>query len=500
MGQGVAVRLCRALCVAGTAVLVAHAGSKGKPGASKGSREGRNKNVGGQGVTGAAVKKVRAQEDGASSSLRYARVLTAVDFARKVQKVVNGTVGGKRRQKVPMYYPVVMFHADWCEHCHKALPEFDQAAEKVVHAVEAGQVQGYPILPRFYVMQCTTADDSQDICNRYTGGTFPSLVFFRQHRAFLFNRPRIASTIAWWSMRLTRPAVIELMQRRHLEQYGQEVLFILFADSKKDMNLIMDWSEIALDYLDQYTFAVAQPFATNEIANASVSAPRVDLKAPRQLGLEKVPLRGAMGRQTLEAWVNFNQFPPVVELTRWTAVDVQRSGLRVVVLVHDGGSGSSQLRQEFRLQAKEWRRRGRYLFAMVNASDPDALKVLNIDYPLLAPPAAQLPRIFAFMGRGLYWEDPRIDNASSAAFEAIEEMFFDPFARSDGSMGSWLKGKRKLYTRFAMQSWTALFTVIMIPFAFPSVCWILCSSMCSAPEDRLVESEEEEDRKDNQMD
>merc|ERR1711879_106368 len=90
---------------------------------------------------------------------------------------------------------------------------------------------------------------------------------------------------------------------------------------------------------------------------------------------------------------------------------------------------------------------------------------------------------------------PRIVNASSSAFHAIEDMFFDSEARSDESTRSWLKGKRKMYTRFAMRSWTSLIIAILVPFGLPSFCWMCLSSMCSMPEDALAESEQEDDNK-----
>jgi len=479
MGQAATGKLALTFGIAG-ALLQCTAVAAGTASPSKGKRPNRKKKKQNPVNTVVYLSKVQRSDEYAHDEgfIRFTEELTLHTFNEKVRKVANGTDS----QSLPPYYPLVLFHVDWCTHCKQALPEFEKAAEMVARMT---QVSHHLVLPRFFILECGR-EELKDMCTRHTGLVYPALIAFRDKRAIVFRRPRVASTIAWWSMRVSLPAVLEIATEKHLESYGQEITFLLKVDPKKDRSLISDWSQVALSYLDEYTLATVH--VDTELGKSLPLGPSVSVRARPSFGLVPLPFQGLMCRRTLEAWVRFNQFPPVVELTKWTQTDIQNSGLIVVTLVHSGGSSGSKVRQRFNKKVAQMRPRGKYLFASVNISDREAVDVLQQRFPMLVPEATRLPRVFAFCGRDLYWEDAELLQLDQLSIDNVEALLFSSEARHDDSTSSWrkLKMKRKILLRYATRSWTTVFVAVTMPFFMMVFLWT-CLQALFMPEDTSVE-------------
>lgn len=388
--------------------------------------------------------------------------------------MANGT-------EAPAYAPFVMFHMPWCDHCRRTIPELEEAAERVQRAAREGQLRQYPALPKFFTLSCDQ-EGANSICQEHAGKSYPSLIVFRDQRAIRFKRPRLANVISWWTFRVTRPAVLMMHSRDEYDGYGaHELIFLLHVQSEKDTSTLRAWEQIALDYLDQYTFFYT--VSGSPLANSLSHTPSVYVKAPASMGLAPLPFNGPLERNSLRAWVNFNQFQPVIDLNPYTLGDVRRSGLTVVTLVHGPGASGKRAISSFQKKVAELRPSGKYLFAAVNTSDEDNQQLLSHQFPLLSPTVSTLPRIFAFASEGeqmRYWEDPALPSIDALTDGDIDALLSDVEAMQDESASAWMKEKRKIYMRFALRSWTTLTLAVAIPCVAVFLCWKCCQALCSS--------------------
>lgn len=386
---------------------------------------------------------------------RFTEELTAESFDRRVRVVVNGS-------SQPTYFPVVMFHMPWCDHCVRAIPEFEDAARTVAKAAKGGQLKSLQAVPKFFIISCD-ADDVRNLCLEYTGKSYPSIILFRDWRVFRFNRPRLAAVFSWWAFRVARPAVLALHSVEDFRGYAsQGPAFLLVMRSTKDHAILQAWEQIALDYLELYAFF--HTVVGTSLASSFGQEPNVHALGPPSAGLAPIPFRGPLNLHLLRSWVNFNQFPTVTELSAYIFGSLRDSGLTVVSMVFRAGDRKSL--RAFRAKVLELRPRARCLFAVLNQSIEENARFLAYRFPLVSFPAASNPRIFAFAGEGkelYYWEDPRLSNPEQLSEESIDELLGSLESLQDESPQSWMKEKRKLYCRFALKSWTTLISSIAMP-------------------------------------
>merc|ERR1712070_325767 len=119
----------------------------------------------------------------------------------------------------------------------------------------------------------------------------------------------------------------------------------------------------------------------------------------------------------------------------------------------------------------------------------ESKELVNKFFPLLSPIVSPLPRLFAASEDGgsvRYWEDPAMTSATDLTHESIEALLNNPEALQDGSTGSWVKGKKKIYVRFASQSFVTLTVAIVVPVLVVTFCFLCCRAICSSDDEDVV--------------
>lgn len=407
----------------------------------------------------------------------HVEVLTVTTFQELVVDVTSAAVDGE----APEYFPLVMFHMPWCEHCRKTLPELESAASSVHNAVQAGQLSDSKAFPKFFTLSCEESG-TREICDRQKIRSFPSIVVYREGRAIRFNRPRLAHVIGWWAMRMSRPAVTKIDTREAFDQASSyEIGYLLYAKSK-DTAVLDAWEQVALDHMDGFSFMVAHPgSALGKHLAQSGKPPSVHVRGPPDRGLEPLPLEGELTRENLEAWVSFNQFAPVIKLDHRTVHELKQSQLRVVVLVHASGNAGLKARAAFEAKGQELRPSAKFIFATLNATEEAGLEVLRHTIPLCTSDRPHVPRICIFRGEedGLatYWENPRLTAPEELTLEALEALIDDPWAMQDDGWLSQIKYYRKSYYRFATRSTTSFLLALVIPVTIGSFTMLLCRAL-----------------------
>jgi len=398
----------------------------------------------------------------------YATELTPESYVTQVEEVANMSA------KPSSYLPLVMFHVSWCLHCQHALPEFEQAAELIATASKEGRLQ-LPMPPKFFVMECDN-EAAKKVCEKHAGASYPVLKLFRDHRAIHFNRPRAAQTIAWWSTHAARQILVEVATQQEVDSFKKAgSLFILNAHLEEDVEIVKDWMHLAFDFIEDLYFAVTRP--SSEVGRQMSSSPSVTVKGP---GLNPLPFHGIMDRQALRAWVNFNRFEPMVEMSMYTLYDLRKAGHTVVTFAYDRSTTHSDSRKQFREAAKQLRRSGKYLFAMVNMSVADNEQFMRREFPLVQPTC-----IFLFNGMVTYWENPSFNNPLDITSESIDALLSSDEARQDGSFGASVKQQRKRVIRFATGSVVGLLSVIGLPLLAAACCFLCIREMCASDDTRL---------------
>jgi thiol-disulfide isomerase/thioredoxin len=391
---------------------------------------------------------------------QYVEELTAQSFVERVEKIANGS-------DIPSYQPLVMFHMPWCEHCRKTVPELEEAASKVAQAVERKKVTHH-VVPKFFMLSCAS-NGSDGICKTHAVRSYPSIIAFREGRSIRYTRPRAAGVLTWWALRVTRLAVTNASSKAVVDSTAeQEVTFVLnlAVDSANSTQLLRTWETLALDYIEDYTFFHTLP--DSPLGRMLGQAPSVYVQGPSSMRLVPLPIAYPINASSLRAWVNYNQFSPVVNVNPKTLGGLRRSGLTVVALVHSTSPVAKAALRDFQAKAMELRTSSKFLFGSMNSTDEDTISLLNSKFPLLAPSLLAFPAIFVFanvQGQLVYWEDPRFVSVNELTVGAIERLLADPIARHDESLASWLRERRKMISRFASRSRTGLLLVLVTPIA-----------------------------------
>jgi len=421
---------------------------------------------------------------------KYATELDSKMFQDMVYKVTNGT---DSTDKMPPYYPIVMFHMAWCKHCRHALPEFESAAKMVDEQKNSSSVKNKQTWPKFFLLECDGAAGNKDVCDMYGSTSYPIIRIFRDRRSYNFNRPRMAQTFAWWALQVTRPPVVQLSSSQDVALFEKRGLFFqLHADVNKDQELVKTWAEVSLDNIEELNFVVVKPGST--AAKTLPPAPSVSAKGD---GVEPLPLEGAMTRESLSEWVSFNQFKPVTELSYYTEGAMARAGFPVIAFLYDANNGKEvKAMEEFMVKAKELRKSRQYLFATVDLANSENRDFLEYSFPLLFemnamgpifPKTAATPRIFAFQGKDLtYWESPSQPDPAVLSVESIAAFLADSWARQDNSYASGAKAKGKTVMRLASGSIAGLiFTIVatLVLSAFCYGCLSCLKAICASDDD-----------------
>lgn len=405
---------------------------------------------------------------------KYSTELTAATFELEVEEVVNGSSDGRQP-----YFPFVMFHVSWCDRCKEALPEFEEAAKMVSDAQKAGQLhlQGSP---KFFTIECDTNDEVKEMCSRHTGTSFPKLKLFRDKRAITFNRPRVASTIAWWSTHASRHIVVQLTEDSHLKQYRESGYSVFVLNTATNLALEKLWFELALDFVEDYRFALVRP--SDKVAKKMPKAPGLAVFGE---GLKPLPFDDEFDEEPMRAWIGYNRFPEVSELNWNNGYELATSSFPVVTLVYRQDNATSSLLREFDAKAKEMRTNGGYLFARVNLSNKDSAELVEKKYPLVSWVIKTPPVIFIFQDE-IYWEDPTLTKVNDIDVARLSALMQSADARQDGSSLAFVKEKRKMLYRVASGSTTGFVTIMSI---FPMLfycCFSCFRHLCASDEPAAV--------------
>jgi len=412
----------------------------------------------------------------------FVEVLSAESFNEKITKVLNDT------ESPAPYTPLVMFHMPWCEHCRATIPELEQSAEQIVQASRQGQLPDMQTAPKFFMLSCSEPG-AKDICDYHTGSSYPGIIVFRDQRAIRFNRPRMAQVITWWTVRVMMPAVAQVDSIQPYKAHAEHEVVFLIHVRPQDADILEAWKEIALDNLGVYTFFMA--LKGSDASKSLPAAPSIHVEGPKDMGLAPLPFSAnRWDQESLEAWIQFNQFPPISELSFRTWYDIRKSSLTVIVLVHSGGPAGTKAREAFEAKVRELRPLGSYLFAVLTYGDEESKELVNKDFPLLSPAVLPLPRVFAASEDGgsvRYWEDPEMSNVTDLTIASIEALLGNSEALQDSSSGAWFKGKRKIYVRFASQSFITLTVAIVVPILVVAFFALCCRAICSS-DDEVADS------------
>jgi len=436
------------------------------------------------------IKQKDDEDDPERPDFKYAVELDHTNFKEMVYKVTNGTKDTKER---PPYYPVVMFHVSWCKHCRHSLPEIEKAAQMVDEAVKAGRYAQYMAAPpKFFVMECDLVPEHKPICDMHVQSNYPVIKLFRDNRAFHFNRPRIASTFAWWAGHVSRPPISQLSSKAEIKMLEENSpVFILSGDFAKHAEIIEEWKHVALDNVEDLRFAITA--ADSELSKALPAAPSVSVKGK---GYEPIPLEvfGGLDREAIGQWVNFNQFKPLVELDAYSASPLKKSNIIVITLLYHGDKKirsegkSGQLLAQFESKARELRRDGQYFFAELDLTKEGNTDFIRYAYPLLDPTLSPPPCMFAFKGWDTYWESPSFTDPAMLSEESIQALLADSEALQDGSSLAWVKEQKKKYFRRSIASFgftLGLVIAFTLPLLILACLWRCCKSLC-ASEDEMV--------------
>lgn len=283
-----------------------------------------------------------------------------------------------------------------------------------------------------------------------------------------------------------RPPLMEFMSKEQMKSWSaHELVFLLRKrPGSVDTGPMMAWADLGFKYIDQFTFAI-----TNEGSAMARSlpgdAPSVHIDAPDSAGLKPIKFTGELTPERLERWVNFNQFPPVLALNPWTMLDAGRTGVPMVVLANSGGAADVDARKGFAKKATSLREKQQYLFGTINATDEDAGLLLSRAFSVIAAPPTSLPKIFAFSGTGRnirYWEDPRFTRAEDLTLARVKALIEDEEAVQDDRWRSWVKGKRKIYIRFASSSMLAFCIAVLMPLLVMGGSIMWCRTLCAKDE------------------
>lgn len=371
----------------------------------------------------------------------------------------------------PEYYPFVMFHVSWCKHCQHTLPEFEMAARMVEKAKEEGQLKGLATHVKFFMLQCDKSIEERKICDKHPGAGIPMLKLFRDQRELSFTGERWAKTIAEWSVHVSRPMLLQVEANKDLDKYKDlGVLFLMKDEAAKDTEILRSWMEIAFEHIEDCYFSIVPE--GSEVARSMPSGLSV---SARGKDIEVLEFKGSLKKEKkLREWVNFNQWPVVVELTPEKAVKLMKSGYTVIVYAYKYSRGLSldTMDPEYRKKASDMRRSGKYIFASIDTSQRENANFMSrVVGAVSVPSIFILPGNITYQSHIMYWEDPTLRTASGLSDERIQAMMLDSWARHDNTTISWAKGWGKWSYRFGTGSVGGFVIMIFIPLAVSCMCF-----------------------------
>eukprot|EP00931_Biecheleriopsis_adriatica_P048451 TRINITY_DN27990_c0_g1_i1.p1 TRINITY_DN27990_c0_g1~~TRINITY_DN27990_c0_g1_i1.p1 ORF type:complete len:538 (+),score=105.32 TRINITY_DN27990_c0_g1_i1:56-1669(+) len=412
----------------------------------------------------------------AKPDFKFAVELTADTFKANVLDVTNGSSTGASKEAP--YFPVVMFHVSWCKHCRHALPELEKAAQTVEEQLQSGQLNRNALeaVPKFFVFECDANSEHKSVCKDYTESTYPLILLFRNQRAMRFNRPRTASVFSWWASSMSRVPYFRVFNKDDPAKMTERgSVFVLIADEAHHEEEIRSWKEVALDFMEEHTFALASPEL--QLQTASTSFPALMAQGS---GLEPVNFRGdRMTHATMADWVNFNQFEAPVTVSYYTGHQLASSGLPIVCLSYSSESPNSNVKSEFETKARKLRKHHRLVFATADVAQEEVQIWMKNTFPLLQREFSPPPRVFIFSG-DTYWET-HIDDAKELNADTIKEiMTTNKTIIQRGTAFGQASEKGKLYVRYATRSPANLAAAVGVPFAALAVACCCLKELCGS--------------------
>lgn len=355
-------------------------------------------------------------------------------------------------------------------------------------AVEAKRLQNLPIVPKFFLIQCDQDDETKKLCEPHVGTNFPMLKLFRDEHAIRFNRPRVAQTIAWWSTHVARPVPVGLRLSAQVDSYkkGGATLFLLKVDEKteEDKLLFTAFKDIGFNYIEDYHFGIVEP--ASEAGKAlNIPNPGVTVIGEKH---EPLPFDGEMNEESLAAWINLNQFQPVTALSPFSSTSLSQSRLPVVCLIYQGTDADRPVLQDFTSKAKELRKGGKYVFAVMNISSYEYnSEYLKQTFQLVSPDVSTYPRVFVFQTSDVYWEDASF-GPGDITLQSLEALMVDANRQDRSGTAAWAKSKLKYAYKIGTRSVKGFLFVLSIPLTSMAVLFFCYRALC-APDDDEPEKE-----------
>jgi thiol-disulfide isomerase/thioredoxin len=425
----------------------------------------------------------------------HATELDGDGFLEQVETVANssGVSSSLLTLKQP-YFPFVLFHVSWCQHCRHTLPEFERAAEMINKSNEEGKLKGLEAPVKYFLIQCDSSPENMRQCEKHAGTAFPVLKLFRDKRAYQFNGPRWGKTMGEWSAHVSRPIVLQVSKKSEMNIYTEHgTLFMMKAEAAANQMFLHAWFELAYQYLEDFYFCVVP---TDSELNKTF--PAKQSVTVRGKGIEALPMKGKMDVDKMEQWVKLNRWPIVVDMTPEVAIKLVQGGRRVVAFAYKYRRGvkldSQEEGQVYRQKATELRRKHDLIFASMDCSVRDNSEFLGNLFSVISPPT-----LFVFMGNGslksevVYWEDPGLQ-AADLSIESIEELINSSWARQDNTTGAWAKGWTKKVSRFGTGSFIGFIVVILLPLAFSGLCCLCIKELMTSDEQQTEEQKENQEQ------
>mmetsp|Transcript_72678 Transcript_72678/g.113722 ORF Transcript_72678/g.113722 Transcript_72678/m.113722 type:complete len:608 (+) Transcript_72678:27-1850(+) len=424
----------------------------------------------------------------------HAVELDADGFLEKVETVANSSsVSSSLLTLKQPYFPFVLFHVSWCQHCRHTLPEFERAAEMINKSTEEGKLKGLDAPVKYFLIRCDQSPENMKECEKHAGTAFPVLKLFRDKRAFQFTGPRWGKTMGEWSAHVSRPVVLQVSKKSEMNIYIEHgMLFMMKADLAANPEYLHAWFELAYQYLEDFYFCVVP--MDSEVVKLFPPGQSVSVRGKN---VEALPLIGKMTVEKIQQWVKINRWPIIVDMTPEVSIKLLQAGRRVVAYAYKYRRGvkldSQEEGQVFRQKATELRRKHDLIFASMDCSIRDNSEFLGNLFSVVS-----VPSLFVFMGNVslksevAYWESPSLQ-AADLSIETIEDLVNSSWARQDNSTGAWVKGWTKKVTRFGTGSFIGFIVVILLPLAFSGLC-CLCIKELLTSDDQSEESRENQEK------
>lgn len=348
------------------------------------------------------------------------------------------------------------------------------------------KLEGLSTPLKFFVIQCDESEENKAKCKKHAGPTFPTVKLFRDKRAMSFTGPKWGLSMVEWAVHMSRPFMLKIEKESDLQVFKEHAtLFMIKAEFVSIGQTFLDtWITLAFDFFEDLSFSVVP--TGSEVWNLM---PKEQAVWAVGKNIQALPYEGGLDEKSLRAWVGFNRWQTVIDMTPDVAGKLRQTNHSVVAYAYKFKRGAKRNDADlnaFKEKAAELRSDGTYLFAAVDLSNRD-----NADYMSSTFPVVVVPGLFVFTGNPAFksditfWEDPEF-TPEELSLESLEDLIYSDWAKHDASAKSRAKGWGKNIYRFGSGSIIGFILVIFLPLALSIVCclcvWDIATSNESSDE------------------